>query len=68
MEKLIEALNIFLKYGNPDYPTHCEHDVLYVVGYEPDDFSPDDLAELNELGFKWSDSDEAFTSFLYGSA
>ena len=30
MEKLIEALQIFLKYGNPDYPTHCEHDELTI--------------------------------------
>jgi hypothetical protein len=31
VENLIKALQIFLKYGNPDNPTHCEHDVLTVV-------------------------------------
>lgn len=27
---LIAALQIFLKYGDITYPTHCEHDVLMV--------------------------------------
>lgn len=30
MEDLIKALLIFLKYGNKQYPTSCEHDILYV--------------------------------------
>ena len=30
MSDLIEALTIFLKYGNPRNPTHCEHDVLTI--------------------------------------
>jgi hypothetical protein len=28
MEELIEALQILLKYGCPQFPTHCEHDTL----------------------------------------
>ena len=68
MNNLIEALNIFLKYGNPDCPTHCEHDVLYVVGYNYEDFSKEDLEKLDELGFFWSDEDDLFVSYQFGSA
>ncbi len=66
MENLIKALKIFLKYANPTYPTHCEHDTLYVC------ISPDlitdskDLEELKVLGFSPNDND-GFTSFRYGS-
>ena len=34
MEDLIKALQILLKYGNPKYPTVCEHDILYIVGID----------------------------------
>ena len=71
MENLIKALQIFLKYGNPTYPTHCEHDVLYVVGISPDIVSDEDKAELEELGFLWKEPDagaeDTFYSFRYGS-
>lgn len=66
MENLIKALQIFLKYGNPDYPTHCEHDEMWICGIEPDDVSDEDKKELGELGF--FESDDAFKSFRYGSA
>ena len=36
MEDLIKALQILLKYGNPSYPTHCEHDELRVHGIDPE--------------------------------
>jgi hypothetical protein len=39
MNDLIEALQIFAKYGNPDYPTHCEHDTLMIMGICPEDVS-----------------------------
>ena len=70
MEKLIEALQIFLKYGNPDRPTHCEHDELYICGIDPDDVSEEDKEKLETLGFFVSDSsgEECFMSFKYGSA
>ena len=51
MKKLIEALQILLKYGNPTYPTHCEHDELNVVGIKPEDISVEDRKLLSELGF-----------------
>lgn len=68
MSKLIEALQILLKYGNPDYPTHCEHDELTICGIDPSVVSIEDKAKLDELGFFVSDSDECFKSFRYGSA
>jgi len=70
MEQLIQALQIFLKYGNPDYPTHCEHDILYIIGIDPEIVSNEDKVKLDELGFFVSDEDgdEVFQSFKYGSA
>lgn len=66
MEDLIKALQIFLKYGNKDYPTHCEHDTMYVM-YSPSDVSEEDKAELKRLSFS-PDENGYFTSYKYGSA
>lgn len=69
MKKLIEALTIFAKYQDLEWPTHCEHDVLYIMGITRDEVSPEDQEALKELGFIWSDSDGgAWMSFRYGSA
>lgn len=68
MEQLIEALTIFLKYGNPDRPTHCEHDELWICGINPDDVTDDDKSKLEELGFFVSESDNCFQSYRFGSA
>lgn len=54
MKDLIKALNIFLKYKDNYSPTHCEHDVLYVVGISYEEVSSEDKEELKELGFSWS--------------
>lgn len=67
MENLIKALQIFLKYGNTDYPTHCEHDVLYVL-IDPNEVSPDDKEELDRLGFCSNPESNNFMSYRYGSA
>jgi len=66
MDKLIAALQIFLKYGNPKYPTHCEHDVLY-ISIDPELVSEEDKKELDELGFFHSESEECFMSHRFGS-
>jgi len=66
MEDLIEALTIFLKYKNEDYPTHCEHDVLWIMGVGYDEVSEEDRKRLDELGFFWSD--DGWQSFRFGSA
>ena len=70
MKQLIEALTILLKYGNPDYPTHCEHDVMYICGIEPEQVSEEDQAKLKELGFNVGreSGENGFYSFRYGSA
>ena len=67
MEDLIKALQIFLKYGNPRWPTHCEHDVLH-VDIDPEIVSDEDKKTLNELGFFPSEeTPDGFDSFRYGS-
>lgn len=66
MKDLIEALTIFLKYGDPKYPTHCEHDELY-VDINPDKVSKEDKKRLDELGFFVNEGLEGFSSFKFGS-
>ena len=70
MEDLIKALQILLKYGNPKYPTYCEHDILTICGIEPKNVSEEDKVELDKLGFFVGREyrDEAFQSHRYGSA
>ena len=68
MKNLLRALQVFLKYGNHKYPTSCDHDVMYIMGINIADVSSRDIKKLDELGFFWSDGDECFMSFFYGSA
>ena len=70
MKDLIEALTILLKYGNPEYPTHCEHDQLYICGIDPNDVSKEDKSKLKKLGFEITKEhgEPQFYSFKYGSA
>jgi len=67
MDNLIKALRIFLKYGNSTYPTHCEHDTLYICDIEWEDISKEDQIELEKLGFINSE-DDGIISYKYGSA
>jgi hypothetical protein len=67
MEDLIKALQIFLKYGNPRNPSHCEHDYFY-ININPKLVSEEDKAELDKLGF-FVDGEyggDGFGSFRYG--
>lgn len=66
MSDLIQALQIFLKYGDPRWPTHCEHDEL-IVDIDPDMVSEEDKAELDKLGFFHISGEEYFTSYRFGS-
>lgn len=66
MNDLIEALQIMAKYEQPEYPTHCEHDVLYVF-VNPELVSEGDIARLDELGFFINDDDVGFMSYKFGS-
>lgn len=68
MKDLIEALNIFLKYGNPNYPTCCEHDEMFVC-IEPSVVSDEDKKKLDDLGFRVNtELGDCFSSFRFGSA
>ncbi len=67
MSDLIEALQIFLKYGNPPYPTNCSHDELAICGIMPDQVSEADKERLKTLGF-FVGSEGYFISFKFGSA
>ncbi|HEY5630512.1 MAG TPA: hypothetical protein VIR31_00150 [Nitrososphaeraceae archaeon] len=67
MEKLIKALEIFKKYiPNEKYPTHCEHDVLYIC-CKASIVTDEDTIILHDLGFLKDDEDDCFYSFHYGS-
>jgi hypothetical protein len=68
MDNLIEALTIFRKYGNPKYPTNCAHDVLYIMEYDIEGISSEDVDRLGELGFIWNDTEGVFMSYKFGSA
>ena len=62
MEKLIEALTILSSYMRDDYhkdfPTHCEHDVLYVCGVKLSQMDADTVRKLIELGFTPGSDDD----------
>jgi hypothetical protein len=67
VKDLIEALVIFQKYRDCRNPTHCEHDVLTVVGIG--DVEHGDKVRLHELGFLRSMEDpDDWISFRFGSA
>jgi len=68
MKDLIRAFQIFLKYSDTIYPTHCEHDYLF-VDVHPDKVSEEDKIELEKLGF-FVDQEydgDGFGSFRFGS-
>lgn len=66
MDDLIRALVILRGYGCPEYPTHCEHDALY-VNVDASLVSAGDLAVLEELSFTPS-QESGFVSFRFGSS
>jgi len=69
MNDLIEALQIFAKYQEKTAnPTHCEHDVLMVVGVAADALSADDFVRLDKLGFLWMNEYDCWGSYRFGSA
>jgi len=74
LTQLIEALTILKKYGDPDRPTHCEHDTLYICDIDPAAVSNEDRQRLMALGiFDSGDPtsevpERCFMSFRFGSA
>ena len=70
MKDLIKALEIFSKYTDAKWPTHCEHDILLITNkVKPDQVNDEDKTILEELGFFVTDEygDEVFASFRFGS-
>lgn len=67
MKELIEALQILIKYGDPKYPTSCDHDILYIMGIRYSDVSEDDRKRLGDLGFHEGEWDN-FYSTKFGAA
>lgn len=57
LSALIEALTILRKYNDPEWPTNCQHDVLFVSGPAPETMEPGDADRLKELGFVWPAGD-----------
>jgi len=70
LDDLIKALQILRKYGSPNYPTHCEHDIMIICGISPADVSEEDKKKLDDLGFHTTHEygEEQFASFRFGSA
>ena len=68
MKDLIKALQIFAKYKNVKWPTHCEHDILMIMDVTQDEPSEEDIKTLDELGFFWSEEYDCWASFRFGSA
>ena len=70
MDQLIEALTLFRKYRNEQWPTHCEHDVLMIMGVTKDEVTEEDQKRLGELGFIWSEDGEGgcWKSYRFGRA
>ena len=65
-DDLIKAFTIFKKYSDTKWPTHCEHDILYVC-VAPDKVSKEDKAELDRLGFDLNEEHDCFSSYRFGS-
>ena len=70
MEDLIKALQIFLKYDNPKWPTQCDYDILMISpDIDPSKVSEEDKNELEKLGFliRKEGGQEVFVSHRFGS-
>ena len=69
MEDLIKALRIFERCCD-DYhkqrPFCCDHDIIIMNGAGKNDVSPEDLVELEKLGW-YPYEDFGFCSYRYGS-
>lgn len=58
MNKLIEALQFLLQFMKDpweEFPTHCEHDILYIWGVDFSKMSLEDARKLDSYGFMVGD-------------
>ena len=68
LSELIEGLQIFLKYGDVGWPTHCEHDEMWICNVDTDAITVGDRARLEKLGFEYDEDDDSYKSYSFGSA
>ncbi len=68
MNELITALQIFAKYSDSSYPTHCEHDVLMITDISEQQMATADVEAVQKLGFFWSEEYDSWVSYKFGSA
>jgi len=66
MDDLIIALQILRQYKNPEFPTYCEHDILYIK-VKPKKVSNEDIIMLGELGVHPNYEKKCFISYKFGS-
>jgi len=68
MNELIKALLILEKY-NPEFSTHCEHDIMSICGVEPNEVSEEDIQLLEDFGFHIGSEcgETGFESYRWGS-
>lgn len=65
-EDLPKALEMLSWHKTGPSPFQCEHDELFVMS-DPEKYAPEELAQLDELGF-FVNGDGGFSSYRYGSA
>lgn len=66
-EMLSQVFQIFGKYTDTGFPTHCEHDIMY-VNVNPENVSESDIKILEELGFiPDREGYDMFCSYRFGS-
>ncbi len=63
---LPRAIEMLSWHKTSNWPFQAEHDELFVCS-DPSKYAPEELAELDELGF-FVNEDGGFSSFRYGSA
>lgn len=65
---LITAIALLVKHpSNETSPLHCSHETLFVMA-DPAQFTAEELARLDELGFNPDPDGSCFQSVRFGSA
>lgn len=67
LQGLVAALTIFAKY-NPKARTHCEDQVLWIMGVTLQEIAPEDRRALYELSFSWDALEECWCSSWFGAS
>ena len=62
MSAIYSGLTILLKY-EPDLRTAAEHDEFFAGSTPPSKMSPEDVKELNLLGWMWDEELESWSRF-----